>query len=539
MRLRKHGAMLLAAILAASAISACEETDPKKPATWIAQLDRKDPRKVQDAARELRKMKAKEAVQPLIGLLKHDEMNVRTEAAYALEEIGDPAAVSALIDAVDLATTAKASDQANSKIAEALGVLGDKAATSTLQKMVGASQPLVRLAAVDALARLKDPASVPTLMKLVEDESTPPLITKHAIMALGEEKAADAVPALEKAMVMERQGVSFYPEASFALFQIGEPAAKGLLGILDGSDKPYLKWAEGRNRLPAGYLSKSAVILADIGSKAAIPGLVKLMAWKDPADNEAYTLLVHGQAGEALGRLRAREGAAALGSQVGVSEANIRGQFAMALAHVGDKAQLPRLEAAAKNPKDTWGARQEAVNGLSLLGDAKNKATLDALVKSEAPDAAVKHCVAEETAESDEMKAVRCERERTVRPQFLADALAALMAGDACKDDVDCWVGKLKDKTSRVRERAAYTLGMLQNAKAVDPLVAACKDNELSVRRAAYIGLDWMSQVPDARAALVARRDALAQQLDEEHGKAFTVIVNEDLKRVVWKLKQL
>jgi HEAT repeat protein len=539
MTLRSLSASLLACVLVASSLSACQETDPKKPETWIAKLDQKDPKKVVDAAHELRKLKAKEAVQPLVALLKHEDMNVRLEAAYALEDIGDPSAMQPLIDAIDLASTAKASDQANAKIAEALGSFGDAKATPALIRMLGAREATVKLAAVKGLGKVKDPAAIPALRRFIDDEATAPLITKTAIQVLGEMRATEAVPSIVKAMVMERQGVSFYSEASYALFQIGDPAAKALIAILNGSDTAYLKWADDRSRLPAGYLSKGAVILADIGDKSAVPALVKLMTWKDPAENEAYELLVHGQAGEALGRLRAKEGAAAIGAQVNVSEANIRGQLAVALAHIGDKAQLPKLEAAAKNPKDTWGARQEAINGLVQLGDAKNKATLEGIIKTETPDASVKHCLAEETSEDDARKEARCAKERTARPQFLADALATLLAGEECKAATDCWVGKLKDKNARVRERAAYTLGALQDPAAVDALVGVCKDEELGVRRAAYIALDWMSAAPAAKAAVVAKRDQLTAQYDEESGHAHTVIVNEDLKRVIWKLKQL
>lgn len=535
--LKKLPAALLAAALAAAALSACSETDPKKPATWIAQLDSKDQRKAQDAARELRKMKAKEAVDALIAQLKHDDMNVRAEVAYALGEIGDAKAVQALIGAIDLASTAKAADQANAKIAEALGTLGDKKAVVTLIKMADAPQALVRLDAVKALGKLKDPATVPSLVKIAADDHTPPLIVKHAIIALGEMKAEGAVAMLTRAMVTERQGVSFYSEASYALFQIGPAAAKGLLAILDGSDKEYLKWAEERNRLPAGYLAKAAVVLADQGAREAVPSLVKLMSWE--ADDQGHQLLVRGQAADALGRLRAKEGAAAIGAQVNVAEANIRGQFAHALALIGDKSQAGRLEAAAKNGKDTWGARSEAAIGLAMLGDGKSKGTLEALAKSETPDGSVKHCLAEESTEPDELKAARCAKEREARPKLLAELLAAISAGEECKDDVACWTGKLKDSSPRVRERAAYQLGRTGDGKVVEALVGAAKDQELAPRRAAFTALDWLAAAPAAKDALLAKRDELAKQYEDEKGKAHTVIVNEDLKRVIWKLKQL
>jgi HEAT repeat protein len=525
--------------LAAVALGGCEDNDPKKPGVWIGKLGGKNAKEVIDAARELRRMRAKEAAQPLVPLLRHEDPLVREEAAYALLELGDPAAVQPLIDAVELASNAKGIGRANSKIAEALGVLGDRKATPTLLKMTETKDAFVKLAAVTALGRLADPAGVPALIRLVENESTEPLVTKRAIIALGELKAVQSLPSLAKALVMERAGVSFFVESSYAMFQIGNPAALALSAIMDGTDKPYLAWAEERRRDPAGYLSKAAVVLGDLGDPAAIPSLVKLMKWEHPAGNDVFRMLVVSKAAEALGRLRAREGAAAITAQLSIEEANIREIFAVALAHIGDPAALPKLEAAAK--KGSWTARQAALTGLALLGNGKNRAVFDAATKAEQPADAVKHCLAEEgsPAETDEMKAARCEKERTNRPKFLAEELARLLVADECKADLACWSGKLKDPNVRVRERAAYELGKLKDPAAIPALVTACRDTELPSRRAAYIALDWFARNDAARDALLKARDPLATQLDEEKDRAHTIVVNEDLKRVVWKLRQL
>ena len=539
MNARKLGHVLTATALLSLGLSGCTETDPKKPATWVAKLDSKEPAKAQEAARELRKLGAKEAVGALVKALSHEDMSVRAEAAYALGTLGDTSAVQPLVDAVDLASTAKAADQANAKIAEALGALGDKKALPTLVKMVDASQPLVRLAAVDALAKYKDPSVAATLVKLVDDDRTPPLIVKHAIIGLGDQRAAEAVGALTRAMVLEKQGVSFYLEASYALLQVGDPAAKALVAIVDGSDADYAAWAGKKKRLPAGYLPKSAVVLADMGWQPAVTPLTKLLSWQSPTGDEGHELLVHGLAAESLGRLRATSAAAAVAAQASVKEANIRGQIARAVALIGDKAQVGKLEAAAKNASDTWGARQEALAGLALLGDAKQKAVVEAIQKAEGADDAVKHCLAEESTEAEAMKAARCEKERTARPKLLADVLAALDAAAQCQSDAACWSGKLADKTTRVRERAAYAMGALASAQSVESLVKLCKDDDLGVRRAAYTALDWLTREAGAKAALTAQRETLVKQLEAEKGKAYTVVVNEDLKRVVWKIGQL
>lgn len=519
--------------------AACTETDPTKPATWIARLDRTNAKDVADAARELRKMRAKEAVPALVPLLKHEDANVRDEAAYALLEIGDASAVQPLIDAVDLNSRIKGIGRANMRIAEALGELGDKAAVPALLKMTSARDDLVRLSAVGALGKLKDPNSISTLVRFVDDEHAPPLITKKAIEALGTMRAADSVPSLLRALVLERKGVSFYLESSYALFQIGQPAVKPLIELAADQNKEYAAWADESNRRAAGYLSKAAVVLSDLGAKEAVPTLVKLLTWEDPDGNPVFEMLVRGTAAEALGRLRAPEGAAGIAAQIDIDEANIREKYAYALAQIGDTRQLPRLAAAAR--KGSWSARKSAITGLALLGDGKQKATLEAIIKQEAPEAAFKSCMSEPGSpmESQAAKTARCETQKVERPKFLQEELARLLSADECGTQAACWVGKLESDNARVRERAAYELGKLQDPSTLPALQKAARDEHLLARRAAYIALDWFAVNPATKSAAKAAYEPLFKQLEEEEGRAHTKVVNEDLRRVVWKLGQI
>src|SRR6185312_16012397 len=138
------------------------------------------------------------------------------------------------------------------------------------------------------------PQSTSALIALVDNESAPPLVTKWAVTALGDLRSTDAIPVLAKALVMERHGISFFVESSYALFQIGKPAVPKMVGLLDGSDKEYVSWAETERRAAAGYASKAAIVLGDIGDPSAIPGLVAALKWKDPTDNSVWENLVHG-----------------------------------------------------------------------------------------------------------------------------------------------------------------------------------------------------------------------------------------------------
>jgi len=281
-------------------------------------------------------------------------------------------------------------------------------------------------------------------------------------------------------------------------------------------------------------------VLADIGDPTSAPALVKALAWKDPGNNIVYENLVRGKAAEALGRLRAKEAAKPLADALPkIDDANMRALFSVAIAHVSDKAVLPKLEAAVKNAKDTWTNRQETLAGLTLLADAKEKALVEAVQKVETEEKALKECLAQESGEDDATKQARCKKVAAERVKFLADALALLAAGEECKEEVPCWTGKLKDVNPKIRERAAYELGKSGSPQVVDALAGICKDDTTYVRRAAYIALDWLTRVDAAKPALKAKAKQLADQYAAEKSSAVVQIVNEDLKRVVWKVQHI
>jgi HEAT repeat protein len=526
--------------LVAVALGACQETDPSKPATWIAKLSDKDPKVVADALDNLRKMKAKEAVSQIVPALHSDDGKVREAAAAALEDLGDASVVQPLMDAVDLSTSDKAVAGANLKIADALGTIGDKKATPALLKMLKSRDDLLRVKAEEALDKLKDPAAIPALIAILDDDRSAPLVTRWAIMVLGDLRAKEAIPELLKDLVFERPGISFFVESGYALFQIGPPAVPGLIGIMTGTDKDYAQWATLAGRTPAAYVSKAAIVLADIGDPSAVPALVQTLKWKDPHDSDALTNLVRSSAADALGRLRAVDGAAPLAAGLpSLEDTKARGSYVVALAHIDDKKVLPKLEAVVKNAKEALPARRETLKGIALFGDGKEQPLFEALQKEATGDKALKECVDAAGDETDDAKQATCKKAAEDFSKTISDQIAQLVSADACHQDVSCWAGKLKDPSAKIRERAAFELGKIGTPAVVEPLLGACKDDATTVRRAAYIALDWLTRVDATKAALKAKESVLEGQLVAEKSSATFQIVNEDLKRVVWKVKQL
>lgn len=101
------------------------------------------------AARSLGMLKSKEAVQPLIGLLKHPKDSLRLCAARALGEIGDPAAISPV--------AALANDPAwrvRKKAVKAMGKLNADQQIPRLTNALSDSSWWVRFAAAQALHSL-------------------------------------------------------------------------------------------------------------------------------------------------------------------------------------------------------------------------------------------------------------------------------------------------------------------------------------------------------------------------------------------------
>ena len=244
----------------------------------------------------------------------------------------------------------RVANRTNAKIAEALGNIGDPKAGPALLRLARASDDLVRLSAVQALGLVHDQEAVPELSHIVDDPAAPPLLIKKAIVSLGQIGDPAAIPALTHGLVLERQGVSFLPESSFALFLIGQPAVEPLMKIAQDQDPAYLAWAKENNRAPAGTYAKAALVLGDLEDQKAVPVLLAKLKYVDPdpvpGTSRLLTNLVRMFAANALGRLRAKEAAAPIQSLISTKDPQDEDlvNFASeALVWIGDRAQAREL----------------------------------------------------------------------------------------------------------------------------------------------------------------------------------------------------
>ena len=533
------------ALLLAFSLLACKAADPNDPQAWIKQLADADPKARVKAVQELRRLKARQAAPQVAALLK--DRLVKEDAALALQDIGGPGEVPALLEAVDT-TVGAGSDQAtrvanrtNAKIAEALGNIGDPKAGATLLRLARANDDYVRLAAVQALGDVHDKTAVPELSRIVDDPAAPPLLIKKAVVSLGEIGDPAAIPALIHGLVIERQGVSFLPESSFALFLIGAPAVEPLMKIAQDQDAAYVAWAKENNRAPAGTYAKAALVLGDLEDPRAIPVLLAKLKYTDPdpipATSHLLSNLVRQFAANALGRLRAKDAAAPIQALVSTRDPideELTNFSAEALVWIGDRAQARELMKKAQT--GLLKLRLPVAQSAALFGEpALGKDILAlALKESKQPQSSCAKQLTDLTMPGFDPKTA-CDLLAT---QF-GELSKPFEAARVCASDVPCWLPKLTDQDPVVRARAAYELGRSGAPEAVAKLVPALKEEQLLVRMAATRALDWLTAVPAARDALKAAAPAVKAQLDSEQGKVQFVKVNEDLKRLAVKLSRL
>jgi hypothetical protein len=170
----------------------------------------------------------RDALRTLMSLLTDGHFLVRRTAVRALGQIGDPIAVTPLLDAVsadpalvrdvvaalqrigpsasphlrrdlDHLVAVQHRGRRGALVATALGLNGDIASATTLiRALVDGEQPALRAAAAEALGEIGVPTAVPALVTALGDEDRD--VRTSAAAALGQVSDTSAVPALAAAL---------------------------------------------------------------------------------------------------------------------------------------------------------------------------------------------------------------------------------------------------------------------------------------------------------------------------------------------------
>lgn len=454
--------------------------------------------------------------------------NHRQEAAKALGDIGDPAAVDALVSAIDFeAGTSsdpkdKMANRANEAIATSLGELGDaKAVPKLLELMDRSRDNYVVLKAIRALGEIGDASAVEALSEVALEHSNK-FMRKNAVIALGEIGDPSATDTLIQMMFIEYQGVSFYREASFALFQVGPATADALLKTMAMKNEAVNQIFE-----KAGGIKESAVkakcgfVLGDLRDPRAVEPLMS--AFAEAANPKSYDPVVLGYAAPPLGALEATKAVPLLSEHMGTIDQSLRDPIMQALVMIGDQAPVgDMLELM---------TRADFVAKCKKLGNSAEACIAEKDSRRGAQETATDH--ASNLADATHLEAYTKIMEGEEDPElkkYMKERLVRLQTAKTCGEDAGCWAEKLKDDDALLRERAAWALKRLEDPSTMDALVEALSDKN---RKARYAAIHAYWSFGDGRAV-----ETIEKILKEEESSADFVRVNEDLKRLLVHLKR-
>jgi HEAT repeat protein len=534
----KRSLCVALAVAVALSLSSCKG-DPSTPEYWEKAIGgAKGKKEKMKRLEELRSHKGLDkSFLPVLHkrLAEEKSAEVKSKVALIIGELKDPSSVDPLTEAIDWAAAEADTKAMNKEIAVALGNIGDPKAAPTLLKCLSLKDNYTVIAAIEGLGQMRAKEAVDPLVKFARDENTEPFLSKKAIQALGDIGDPKATEALVDMMFKERRGVSFYVESSFALYQIGDSTAPLLLPVLEGTDKERFKWAEKNGILAPALTAKAAQVLGDLHDARAEKGLIN--ALKFNSEMMDIKLFVRMRAADALGRLRSAAGGKALAAMLDEDEGTAREEYVRALVRIGSRDALPDL--IKSGSKGSWDARQEAIEGVAMLGDDREYPAFNKYAEEESK------LFTAECKEDDQVKGCKSDGKDAVEKgvQDHVDKIAKwrkiLDAGKECKSDNACWAKKLSDGHEGVRARAAYELGRSKDPAMVTELMKHLTEENLETRLAIIQGIDWLvHDSKEAGKAAQAQLAALEKQIAEEKGKTQFIKVNEDLRRLAVKIKR-
>ncbi len=478
-----------------------------------------------DAIHLVGRNEVKEAVPGLLAVLAVPVSGVpeddhKAEAARALGRIGAKEAVEPLMAAIEfgLGTSADPKDRMgnrdNEKIAEALGLIGDDRAVPKLLELKAKSPDNnVKLWAMRALGRIGSPEAAKALTRMALGDPNK-FMRKNAVMALGDIGTAETIPALIQMMFVELEGVSFYREASYALFQVGAPAVEPLLETLALKNPEVDAIFERSGGMKeSAVVAKSAIVLGDLRDPRAVEPLIaayeKAMEKNDP--------VILREVAFALGALQDERAVPVLMKNMAHPDASLRERIMESLNKIGDRRPVPEMIEAV--------TEKDFVKRCVKEGASKSACEQDMLSRAGAQKAAadmVTHLVDAERVDALE-QVFMAESQPELKTYFLERFEAAKLA-KTCGEDANCWADKAKSKNELIREKAYWELGRIGGPKAQEVLAKGLSDKKRKARAAAIFSY-W--KVGDKSVL-----PALEKQLEDEKGQADFIVVNEDLKRL-------
>ena len=409
----------------------------------------------------------------LLPLLELPDADVRTYTALALGLLEDPRAVPALVHAL-----ADADDNVRFHALEALGRVRAREAALPVLALAESRDFAVAFAALDTLALIGEPSVAPRLVPLLDD----PLLLVAAVEALGRLGSEDAVAPL--ALLLQQPGA---PVASIAgaLVALHDRYDDDARDLAEGSERSGSATAPTRTnaiaelaRAVIGARGSAAVIDAlDHASDAELPELVVVLGWLPDVEQVVAPLtrlLVQPAVRSMVADILAAGGSRAAEALIEVLGAedddDVRKAAAATLGRIGTPSAVPALiELLCAAPT----IAVVAAGALGAIGDHQAFAPL--IAQLDHPNASVRQaCVAALSS---------------IGHPELPDRLISL----------------LQHSSPRVREGAVRLAGYLGLEPLLDNVLLLCRDTDDTVRRSA---VDQLPHFSDPRAC-AAIREAL------------------------------
>jgi HEAT repeat protein len=506
--------------------------------------DSRIPAVVCDAAQILGRRLSSAAVPKLSILATHADDNVALAAIEALGRIGDDAAVTALIAAVESRTfsrtfagiemlgrsrsprglrplTAMLGDPFYAaEAARALGRIADPSALPSLEALLGGADDAIAIAAAVAVAEIldardkrfggsnpldptiRDGAERATIERLVrclshcEAESRPALIRVMgwiggplAVGALVDMLSADHAVSSEAASALSRLGRSAEPQLLAAL-RDGSSERRLLVLPLLGHRAEIAGAVVGCLSDPEpGVRALACDALARTGDTSSVPRLFALLGDADPQVGQSAVAAIQSLGCSDTEPL-ARE--AAVSADVRVRCAALR-----ILGYLGYPSSVGVLLAAIADPDER--AREAAMGGLAYADDPRAVAALISatmLPSARARSTAIR-ALGRARSTPEALVALRAglhDGDEWVR-YFACQALARLHDTEAA----DAIAGLLDDAAGQVRVAVVEALATLQGVRAMDALHQAAAVGDPDVKRAALVGLGHVKDVSSLR----------------------------------------
>lgn len=462
------------------------------------------------------------ALNPLLEARQREEEAVRTGTHLALARLAQKFKADLLSQDLEVRLAA----------IEALGRIGNPALARSLTPLLTDSEEKVRLTVARVLERLGNPATKGALRGVLQRPEETAAVRLAATIALGKMGDEEALQMLVENLASSEEAVRV--PAAQALREAGLAALPALQKALQ-SDQPTVRAAGARALGSLGHLKSGAAeseYLASRIEETVVPTLIQ--ALRDP------TAYVRAAAALSLGEIRSAKALEDLLKRVKDADPLVawcaawamekngkkatsvllqagRGQLSAAeirlLGRLGDPAGSATLVTILADPTQKE-VHPEAVWALGEIGIQDPTPLLQAL---DSPAAETRRAAAwalarwhrsagtgrgEEGWQPIVLQALRRRSVEDEAPEVRQAAEQVLTAIDPQgKDPVEHWKALLSDRDPQRRTAAARTLGARGDLRAVPALEKALSDPAPSVRKAAWEAIHTMTGQPPQTAA--------------------------------------